>query len=130
MAIFGIGGAFFSSLMQVRSSRSNLSDFQEKQKDSQLKLAVGAIAALIMFIFLSWQIIPGVELKNAGSLLFLAFVAGFSERYFLRILNIEDEGSTPLPAKPAPVSVERPDIEPQVATDVAHADVNNDKINQ
>jgi hypothetical protein len=132
MAIFGIGGAFFSSLMQVRdpNSRSTLSDFQEKQKDSQLKLAVGAIAALIMFIFLSWQIIPGIELKNAGSFLFLAFVAGFSERYFLRILNIEDAGATPLPAKPAPVSVERPDIEPQEATDVAHADVNNDKINQ
>jgi hypothetical protein len=130
MAIFGIGGAFFSSLMQVRSTRASLSDFQEKQKESQLKLAVGAISALIMFIFLSWQIIPGVELKNAGSFLFLAFVAGFSERYFLRILNIEDEGATPMPSKPAPVSVARPTIEPQDATDVAHADANNEPINQ
>ena len=130
MAIFGVGGAFFSSLMQVRTTKSSLSDFQEKQKDSQLKLAVGAIAALIMFIFLSWQIIPGVELKNAGSFLFLAFVAGFSERYFLRILNIEDEGATPLPSKPAPVSMARPSIEPQDATDVAHADVSNEQVNQ
>jgi hypothetical protein len=130
MAIFGMGGAFFSSLMQVRSSKSSLSDFQEKQKDSQLKLAVGSIAALIMFVFLSWQIIPGVELKNAGSFLFLAFVAGFSERYFLRILNIEDEGATPLPAKPAPVSLDRPSIEPQEGTDAAHSDVSNEPINQ
>ena len=130
MAIFGMGGAFFSSLMQVRSSRSNLSDFQEKQKESQLKLAVGAISALIMFIFLSWQIIPGVELKNAGSFLFLAFVAGFSERYFLRILNIDDENATPLPSKPAPVSMSRPTIEPQEPTDVAHADANNEPLNQ
>jgi hypothetical protein len=130
MAIFGVGGAFFSSLMQVRTTKSSLSDFQEKQKDSQLKLAVGAIAALIMFIFLSWQIIPGVELKNAGSFLFLAFVAGFSERYFLRILNIEDENATPLPDKPAPVSMERPPIESQTADDVSHSDVSNEPINQ
>jgi hypothetical protein len=130
MAIFGVGGAFFSSLMQVRTTKSSLSDFQEKQKDSQLKLAVGAIAALIMFIFLSWQIIPGVELKNAGSFLFLAFVAGFSERYFLRILNIEDENATPLPDKPAPVSMERPPIESQSADDVSHSDVSNEPINQ
>ncbi len=135
MAIFGVGGAFFSSLMQVRSTKANLNDFQEKQKDSQLKLAVGAIAALIMFIFLSWQIIPGVELKNAGSFLFLAFVAGFSERYFLRILNIEDEGSMPLPDKPAPVTLARPSLDAQeseedVKTDMAHSDVNNEPINQ
>jgi hypothetical protein len=130
MAIFGVGGAFFSSLMQVRTTKSSLSDFQEKQRESQLKLAVGGITALIMFIFLTWQIIPGVELKNAGSFLFLAFVAGFSERYFLRILNIEDENATPLPSKPAPVSLARPTIEAQEATDMAHTDANNEPINQ
>ncbi len=134
MAIFGVGGAFFSSLMQVQDkrNRTTLNDFQEKQKESQLKFAVGAIAALIMFIFLSWQIIPGVELKNAGSFLFLAFVAGFSERYFLRILNIEDENAVPLPAKPAPVAVDRPSLLPQndaADTDMAHSDVNNEPMN-
>jgi hypothetical protein len=130
MAIFGIGGAFFSSLIQVQTSTATLSDFQEKQKESQLKFAVGGIAALITFIFLSWDVLPGVQLKNAGSMLFFAFVVGFSERYFLRFLNIENQNATPMPSKPAPVAVERPSIEPQEATDVAHADVNNDKINQ
>ena len=130
MAIFGVGGAFFSSLMKVQSTRSSLSDFQEKQKESQLKLAVGAIAALIMFVFLSWQIIPGIEMKNAGSFLFLAFVAGFSERYFLRILNIEDEGSMPLPQQPAPVVTERPSLGTQGAdkTDTSNSDVNNEPL--
>ena len=133
MAIFGVGGAFFSSLMRVQDKkyRTTLNDFQEKQKESQLKFAVGAIAALIMFIFLSWQIIPGVELKNAGSFLFLAFVAGFSERYFLRILNIEDENSMPLPDKPAPVTLDRPSLAPQnnENADMAHSDVNNETMN-
>lgn len=132
MALFGIGGAFFSGLMQVRDlkSRSNLNNFQEKQKDSQLKMAVGAIAALIMYIFLTWQVIPGVELKNAGSFLFLAFVAGFSERYFLRILNIEDEGSMPLPDKPAPVVTERPPVDAEMdKTDTASSDVNTESVN-
>jgi hypothetical protein len=83
-----------------------------------------------MFIFLSWQIIPGIELKNAGSFLFLAFIAGFSERYFLRLLNIEDEGATPMPAKPAPVALSRPSLDVQEATDVAHSDVSTEAINQ
>lgn len=133
MAIFGIGGAFFSSLMAVQGSTSKLSDFQEKQKESQLKFAVGGIAALITFIFLSWDVLPGVQLKNAGSMLFFAFIVGFSERYFLRFLNIENKNSLPMPNKPAPVSAARPLMEPQSMiqeeSDVANSDVNNEPIN-
>jgi hypothetical protein len=106
-AIFGAGGAYFSSLMIVRSSRVNLLDYREKKKDAELKMMIGGIAALILMTFLSWEIIPGITVTNAGGFLFLAFVAGFSERYFLRLLNIEDEAtSMPTVAAPPPKRVE------------------------
>ena len=133
IAVIGAGGAFFSSLMQVRNPnlRANLSDFQEKQSDSQLKITVGAITAMILFVFLTWQILPGIEIKNVGSFLFLAFLSGFSERYFLNILHVDNQGDNMLlPQKPAPAAVLRPVIEPQEnAIDPAEGDVNNRRIN-
>ena len=56
--------------------------------------AIGGMAALILFIFLSWNVLPGVVFTNIGSVLFAAFLAGFSERYFLRVLNVDEEGKT------------------------------------
>jgi hypothetical protein len=101
MAIFGAGGAFFSSLLSVRTTRTALTDFQENLKNNQLKFFIGAIAAVILFTFLTWQIVPGVELKNAGSFIFLAFIAGFSERFFLNLLNIDESSDmAPRPATP------------------------------
>ncbi len=103
VAIFGAGGAFFSSLRNVQTTRSVLSDFQENLKSNQLKIYIGALAALILFAFMSWQIIPGIDVKNAGTFIFLAFVAGFSERFFLNLLNI-NEGSDIAP-RPAPADI-------------------------
>ncbi len=103
-AVFGAGGAFFSSLMSVQKTRTVLTDYQENMKNNQLKLNIGALAAMILFSFMTWQIIPGIEMKNAGSFIFLAFIAGFSERFFLNLLNINDNEIAPRPA-PATVSV-------------------------
>ena len=102
-AIFGAGGAFLSSLMNVQKTRTVLTDYQENLKNNQLKLNVGALAAIIIFIFLTWDIIPGVTMKNAGSLIFLAFIAGFSERYFLNLLNINNDD---IALKPAPITLD------------------------
>ena len=104
-AVFGAGGAFLSSLMAVQKTRTVLTDYQENMKNNQLKLNIGALAAIIVFVFLSWDIIPGVKMQNAGSLVFLAFIAGFSERFFLNLLNINNDEIAP---RPAPATVAAP----------------------
>ncbi len=106
-AVFGAGGAFLSSLMAVQKTRTVLTDYQENMKNNQLKLNIGALAAIIVFVFLSWDIIPGVKMQNAGSLVFLAFIAGFSERFFLNLLNINNDDIAPRPA-PAPIATPPP----------------------
>ena len=120
---FGAVGAFFSNLLSIQKTRSQLTDFQESLKNNLLKLNIGALAAMIMFSFLTWQIIPGVELKNAGSLIFLAFIAGFSERYFLDLLSIKDNDIAP---RPAPADV----VAAPLSSTEGVGNVNAEKVNQ
>ena len=136
VAIFGAGGAFFSSLMSVRTTKTVLTDYQENLKNNQLKLNIGALAAMILFSFLSWQIVPGITLTNGGSVIFLAFIAGFSERFFLNLLNINGEDVAPRPA-PEPIAEKAPVVnvkmdimeQPPIENADANLDVNTTKVN-
>jgi hypothetical protein len=57
----------------------------------QLRPLVGALVALILYTMLSWQILPGINIANAGSYFLIAFLSGFSERYFLKLLKVDAE---------------------------------------
>ncbi|OJJ16815.1 hypothetical protein BKI52_33465 [marine bacterium AO1-C] len=45
----------------------------------------------MLFIFLSWQVLPGITVQSFGSYLLIAFLSGFSERYFLNLLQIDPQ---------------------------------------
>ncbi|MBL7814610.1 MAG: hypothetical protein JNL70_06360 [Saprospiraceae bacterium] len=125
-AIFGAGGAFLSGLMSVQRTRTVLNDYQENLKSNQLKLNVGALAAAIVFVFLTWDIIPGVKMDSLGSLVFLSFIAGFSEKYFLNLLNINSDEIAP---RPAPVNLQQTAKIPPAA-DAAPADVSEAELDK
>jgi len=88
--IGGLGG-FFSGLMQVKSNKVGLEEYQESKLKFQLKPVVGGVTASVLFIFLSWQVLPGIEVQSFGSYLLLAFLSGFSERYFLSLLKMDSQ---------------------------------------
>lgn len=90
VTLIGALGGFFSGLLQVKSNKVALAEYKESQLKFQLKPIVGALTATLLFLLLSWQILPGITIENFGSLLFIAFVSGFSERYFLNLLNIDE----------------------------------------
>mgnify|MGYP001076923257 FL=1 len=52
---------------------------------------MGGVTATIIFIFLSWQVLPGITVQSFGSFLLIAFLSGFSERYFLNLLKIDEK---------------------------------------
>jgi hypothetical protein len=56
-----------------------------------LKPLVGALAAVTLYTLLSWNVIPGIQIISGGMYLALAVLAGFSERYFLRLLRTVGE---------------------------------------
>ena len=57
----------------------------------QLRPLVGALVALILYTLLSWQVLPGIKIENVGSYFLIAFLSGFSERYFLQLLKTDPE---------------------------------------
>ncbi|MEL6676358.1 MAG: hypothetical protein AAFR61_29390 [Bacteroidota bacterium] len=95
MLIGGFGG-FFSGLLQIRSTKVGLLEYQESRLKFQLKPILGGILAMLVFLMLSWDVLPGIRIESAGTFIVLAFAAGFSERYVLNLLKID--GDVPEPA--------------------------------
>jgi hypothetical protein len=88
----GAVGGILSGLLATRDSTTTLLDYRASLLRLALKPLVGAVAALTLYFFLTWQILTGVQVTSGGTFLLAGFLAGFSERYFLRILKAE-EGS-------------------------------------
>jgi len=93
MMVLGAVGGFLSGLLQARSTRITLTEYLESMLKLQLRPLVGALVALILYTILSWQVLPGITIVNAGSYFLIAFLSGFSERYFLRLLKTQAKDS-------------------------------------
>jgi len=89
----GIGG-FLSGLLQMRGSKTDLGDYEMSILLFQLRPIFGAFAALILAALLSWGVLNDV-IKNdsLGSFILAAFVSGFSERYFINLLKLDQNES-------------------------------------
>lgn len=92
VAAFGAVGGIFSGLIKARDSNTTLDEYRTSMLKLALKPLVGAAASLTMYLFLGWQI-TGVRVTNGGTFLLVGFLAGFSERYFLRLLGAPSEDS-------------------------------------
>ncbi len=105
IGIIGAVGAFLSGLLQVRRTRVTIGEFKESVIQFKLRPVVGAMFAMFIAALLTWDVISGIEIKNAGAFILIAFLCGFSERYFLNLLKIDDEGnSSAVPAAPVVAS--------------------------
>jgi hypothetical protein len=89
----GIGG-FLSGLLQMRGSKTNLGDYEMSILLFQLRPIFGAFAALILAALLSWGVLSDVIKNNSlGPFILAAFVSGFSERYFINLLKLDQNES-------------------------------------
>jgi hypothetical protein len=87
LAAIGAAGGVISGMLKVRDSRASLTSYRTSLFNLALKPLVGAVAALVMYTLLSWNIIKGLEVTSPGVFVLVAFLAGFSERYFLRVVR-------------------------------------------
>jgi hypothetical protein len=88
--IGGIGG-FLSGLLQVRSSKTDLGLYEESVLLFQIRPIFGAFAGLVIFMLLSWGLLQDVINTSESAFALVAFVSGFSERYFLRLLKLDEK---------------------------------------
>jgi hypothetical protein len=93
IAFMGGCGGFLSGLLQVRGSRTNLDLYEESMILLKIRPIFGAFAALITFILISWNVLSEIITSNPSSLFLAAFLSGFSERYFLKLLKLESENN-------------------------------------
>jgi len=98
LAAIGAAGGVVSGMLKVRDSRATLTRYRTSLLNLGLKPLAGAVAAILLYIFLSWNIIKGLDVTSPGVFVLTAFLAGFSERYFLRVVRAaenkpEDSGS-------------------------------------
>jgi hypothetical protein len=88
IGLCGSLGGFLSGLMDARRVKMTIESYQERMRLLAIKPVVGALVAVILFFLLSWKVVPAVSPANAGAYLMVAFLAGFSEKYFLRLLPL------------------------------------------
>lgn len=103
VVIVAAAAGYLSGLLQVRERSVDLVEYQISVLKLQLRPIVGGIVSLALFVLLSWDIVPSVNIETRGSLFLVAFLAGFSERYFLRLIEF----------RPDDQSEERPQISGQ-----------------
>ena len=91
MMTLGAVGGFLSGFLQAQSTSITFTKYLENMLKLQLRPLVGALVALILYTLLSWQVLPGIKIENVGSYFLIAFLSGFSERYFLQLLKTDPE---------------------------------------
>jgi hypothetical protein len=91
LAFVGAAGGVISGMLRVRNSRAQLLSYRASLLNLALRPLTGAVAAVILYIFLSWNVVKGLEVTSPGIFVVAAFLAGFSERYFLRIVRAEEQ---------------------------------------
>jgi hypothetical protein len=99
LSIVGAVGGIISGMFSVRDATTTLREYRASVKRMTLKPFFGAVAALIVYFFLSAEVINGVSVTSAGPYIVAAFLAGFSERYFLRVIEagVDKGRETPPP---------------------------------
>lgn len=94
VAVLGAAGGLFSGLLVTQGARTSLLGYRTSVLRLTLKPMVGALTACVIYIILSWQVVPGITVTNGGTFLVIGFVTGFSERYILRVLNVSGTSET------------------------------------
>jgi hypothetical protein len=106
LSIVGAVGGIISGMFSVRDATTTLREYRASVKRLTLKPFFGAVAALVVYFFLSAEVINGVSVTSAGPYVVAAFLAGFSERYFLRVIEAGVDKGRETPPPPSQRAVE------------------------
>jgi hypothetical protein len=110
VGIIGAVGAFLSGLLQIRRSKVTMSEYQESIIQFKLRPIVGAMFAMLVTALLTWNVLSGIKIEDAGAYILIAFLSGFSERYFLNLLKIDETDTPAQPTPPADIVVDKVEI--------------------
>jgi hypothetical protein len=102
IAVIGAMGALLSAFLQMRDKPVMYRDDQVRGIEVWARVSVGAMIAVLSYFLLSFNVMPGMSATSPGTYLLVAFIAGFSERFFLGLLSIDKVGSERPPTSMTP----------------------------
>jgi hypothetical protein len=108
VALMGAIGGYLSGLLQAQNTSVTLAQYQHSMIKLRLRPLVGVLVSLTLYILISWSAVVGLTVSGTGALLLLALASGFSERYFLRLIKL-DNADTPMPPGKSKATVAAPD---------------------
>lgn len=94
LSFLGAVGGFLSGLLQIKRSRTNLIHYRESVLRFHLRPIVGGITAALISILLLRKVFPSIVIDDIGMLASICIISGFSERFFLKLMNVEEENLT------------------------------------
>jgi hypothetical protein len=90
VGLMGAVGGYLSGLLQAQSSAVTLAQYQQSMVKLRLRPLVGVLVSLTIYILVSRSGVVGLTVQGLGPLLLIALASGFSERYFLRLIKLDD----------------------------------------
>jgi hypothetical protein len=93
VGLMGAVGGYLSGLLQAQSSAVTLSQYQQSMVKLRLRPLVGVLVSLIIYILVSRSGVAGLTVQGIGPLLLITLASGFSERYFLRLIKLDNDGA-------------------------------------
>jgi hypothetical protein len=100
VTVLGAAGGLFSALLSTQDASTTLLGYRTSVMRLGLKPLGGALVACVLYMMLSWQVVPGITVNNGGTFLVVGFAVGFSERYILKLLNVPDSADQPADEQP------------------------------
>ena len=91
IAVLGAVGGTMSGLLSARRGPGVLATLRGDLTKLSMKPLISALVAVTVYLLLSWNSLTGITVTNGGTYLYIAVFAGFSERFFLRLLSADRE---------------------------------------
>jgi hypothetical protein len=119
VTLFGAMGGAISAVLAIRNVRGTSTPYAVPLALVALKVATGAAAAVLGLLLLRGEFVPGfAQLETPGQILAYAFVFGFAQQLFTRLIDFQARtllSDVPIPRLPS----DQPEMEPPPPEPVA-----------
>lgn len=85
--LMGALGGYLAGLFSGFKKDENVLQDNADRLLTAIRPALGALFAVLFYLFLDWEIIPGLSIDNAGTVIFISFLMGFSARFAMGIFG-------------------------------------------
>jgi hypothetical protein len=85
--LMGALGGYLAGVFSQIDKGENVFEYNVDRFLSAIRPAIGALFALLLYLLVDWQVVPGLAIENAGTVIFVSFLIGFSAKFATSIFG-------------------------------------------